>query len=245
MSAYVLGAIITFAGGFVQGCLGFGLGLICVPPLMMMFPVVMVIPMVNALSVVLSIPLGWHARRHLKPGLVFPLIGASVLGLPLGIYLSKSLDGPGFKVGIGVFLVLLAGILISGWKHPVKNQRAAILPIGFVSGVLHTTISISGPPIILFLASQDTRKEIFRANLLIYFAVISGVATITYFVIGAYTTEMFKLMSVYIVGTILGAVVGTRVSQRIPQGGFERLTLVAAAVMGLLLVFQNLGLLID
>jgi hypothetical protein len=240
MSLYVLGALVTFAGGFVQGCLGFGLGIICVPPLMMLFPVTTVIPMVNAISLVLSVPLGWHARRHLKPDLAFPLIGGSICGLPLGMVLLDELNGPGFKIGVGIFLVILAAILISGWKHPVKNQKAAIVPIGFSSGVLQTTISISGPPIILFLASQNTRKEIFRANLLIYFAAVSGVTTTIYFLRSVYTVDMLKYMGVYMIGVSVGAWMGTRMSQYISQAHFERATLLAAACMGVLLIVQNL-----
>jgi hypothetical protein len=240
MSLYILGALVTFAGGLVQGCLGFGLGLICVPPLMMLFPVTTVIPMVNAISLVSSVPLGWHARRYLKPGLVFPLIGGAICGLPLGMYFLNVFNGPGFKIGFGIFLVILAGLLLSGWKRPIKNQKLAIVPIGFCAGVLQTTISISGPPIILFLASQDTRKEIFRANLLIFFAAVSGVTTLTYFARSVYTIEMAQYIAVYMIGVFSGALIGTRITQYISQSVFERLTLAVAAFMGVLLVVQNL-----
>ena len=240
MSIYIFGTLITFIGGFVQGCLGFGLGILCVPPLMMMLPATTVIPMINAISMVISIPLGWHARRNVKPGLLLPLIIGSMCGLPVGMVLLRRLDGPGFKVGVGIFLVILAALLIAGWKRPVKNQRLATLPIGFFSGILQTMISISGPPIIFFLANQNTRKEVFRANLLVYFAVISFMVTTAYFVLNVYTMQMLKWMVVYMIGVAAGASLGTRINERIPQVLFERVTLTAAAVMGLLLVVQNL-----
>ena len=58
-------------------------------------------------------------------------------------------------------------------KYEIKNKFAGFTITGFISGILHSSTTMSGPPVALFLASQGTKKEEFRANLTAYFFIFS------------------------------------------------------------------------
>ncbi len=234
-----VGAVLVLAGAVVQGCLGFGFGMVVVPVLLLMFPAVEVIPMTVLLSLIISLPMGLHARRYVHAGLLGPLVAGALVGFPVGMYVLRSFDGPGFKIGIGAFMVLLAAVMLSGWKRPMKNQHLALVPVGILSGILHGSISISGPPIILFLVNQETDKNRFRANILLYFSVIGTISTAIWIYMGAFTDVMWTRTGWYAGVVALGAIIGARLSQRVSQELFRRLTLMCAAVMGAVLVAQN------
>ena len=235
----VIGLVLVLAGAIVQGCLGFGFGMVVVPVLLLMYPAAEVIPVVVMMSLIITLPLGFHARRYVQGSLLGPLLLGSMMGFPVGMYVLQAFDGPGFKISIGGFMVVLAGVMLSGWKRPLKNQHLALIPVGVMSGILHGSISISGPPVILFLVNQDTDKNRFRANILLYFSIIGVISTGIWIAMGAFNEAMWSRSGWYAGMVALGAFLGVRISQRVSQELFRRLTLLCAAVMGMVLVVQN------
>ena len=61
-----VGVAAVFAGACVQGCLGFGFGMVVVPVLLMYYPATTVIPLAVTMGMVISLPLGIHAREHFQ-----------------------------------------------------------------------------------------------------------------------------------------------------------------------------------
>ena len=192
-----------------------------------------------ALSLFLSVPLAWMERRHYQPKLVIPLVVGAVIGLPVGMYVLHLFDGPVLKITIGMVLVLMSIAMLSGWSYPIRRQTLALFPVGFLSGIMQTSFSMSGPPIILFLTNQSMDKQQFRANILIYFAVLGTISTTGYTFRGAFTPSILTFMAITLPSVIAGGVIGARMSTRIPQASFRQLTLAAATVMGLLLIVRN------
>ena len=239
MDVIILGSIAIAFAGFLQGCLGFGFGMISVPPLLMLLTAAEVIPMQIALSLFLTLPLAHRERHHLKPMLVGPLLIGAVIGLPAGMLVLYWFDGPYLKIAVGIILVFMAIAMLSGWSYYVKRQLPILFPVGFLSGVMATSFSMAGPPIILFLTNQDMEKSAFRGNILVYFTALGIISTIGYIIIGAFPPHLLKLMAIFFPTLMISGFMGAWASQHIPQLTFRRITLVMAAIMGLLLVIRN------
>lgn len=242
MDVLIVGTIAVFFGAFLQGCLGFGFGMISVPLLLMVLAASEVVPMQIALSLMLSVPLAWQVRHHLTPTLVFPLLLGALAGLPVGFKLMALFDGPYLKLTIGVILVAMSVAMLSGWSRPIKSQLPALFPVGFLSGILQTTSAMSGPPIILFLTNQGMDKDQFRANILMYFALLCGISTVGYVSQGIFTQPVLQRMGVFSISLMIGGFIGARLSNRIPQDLFRKLALIVAAVMGLMLCVRNMAI---
>ena len=105
---------------------------------------------------------------------------------------SSDLDGPYLKLTIGVILVVMSVAMLSGWSRPVKSPLLPLFPIGFLSGILQTTSAMSGPPIILFLTNQGMDKDRFRANILVYFALLGTISTVGYAWQGEFTQPVMQ-----------------------------------------------------
>jgi uncharacterized protein len=236
---FVVGSIAVFFGGFLQSCLGFGFGMVSVPPMLMMLAATEVIPMQIGLSLFLSVPLAIHERRHWKAKLVAPLFVGALLGLPVGMKILGLFDGPYLKITVGVILVFMALAMLLGWSYPVKRQWLALYPVGFLAGIMQTCFSMAGPPIILFLTNQSMDRDTFRANILIFFALLGTVSSVGFAFQGAFTESVLKMMAVFIASTLLGGLLGARMSKRIPEQGFRTITLVLAGTMGMMLLVRN------
>jgi uncharacterized membrane protein YfcA len=240
----IVGTVAVFFGGFLQGCLGFGFGMITVPLLLMVLAASEVVPMQIALSLMLSVPLAWQARHHLSAALVLPLLLGAIIGLPVGFKALTLYDGPYLKLTIGVILVVMSVAMLSGWSRPVKSPLLPLFPIGFLSGILQTTSAMSGPPIILFLTNQGMDKDRFRANILVYFALLGTISTVGYAWQGEFTQPVMQRMAFLSVSMIIGGFLGARFADRIPQDVFRKITLIVAAGMGLMLCVRNIAILL-
>ena len=70
----------------------------------------------------------------------------------------------------------VAVIAAAGWQLQTTRPRlspAAAWAAGFASGALTTSISVSGPPLVLWLTARGVRPEEFRASLAASFLVLN------------------------------------------------------------------------
>ncbi len=221
--------------------MGFGFAMVVAPPMLLLMPASTVVPSLVVASLLNTSTVAWHLRRHAERRMVGRLTAGAVLGLPVGIYLLKTFEGPVFKAGVGAFMVLLAFVLLRGGLRPLREPRFALYPVGFFSGLLGGSISISGPPVILFLSSQRLARDEFRATILTYFA-LAGILAVAGFIVSCVLTwPVAAFAAVMIPAVLAGTWVGVRLAAGIPQKLFQRLTLLTVAGMGLLLALRNLA----
>lgn len=239
MPEYALTVLLFFLGGIIQGSMGFGMAMVVAPPLLLILPATTLVPAMSMASVLNSAIAAWSLRGHIDHGTLWPLVAGGLVGIPAGIYLLTTLDGPVFKAGVGVLMIALAAMLLSGRRVHLRNPRAALFPVGAASGFLGGSISIGGPPIVLFLTNLGVARDTFRANLLAYFSITSAVGVTGYVVSGILTREVawfgLGIVPVVFFGTQLGLVLATRIH----HGLFERITLVFVAIMGAILLARN------
>jgi len=240
LEVYLFGAVVAFVAGMVQGCAGFGLGMTSAPCLMLITTPAVAVPTILSLSLVNSLVVTLHARRHLLWRLVGPLALGSILGAPLGIYALRVLDPNLLKCCVAVLILLFAAALLAGWSRPLRRPHRALLPLGFFSGILGGSTSMSGPPVILFLTNQDTPKDVFRANLITYFFIEGVFTLIIYLAWGMYTLDVARFAVALVPAMLLGTVAGIHLSSRVPEQTFRRVVLVGITLMGVLLLITSL-----
>lgn len=164
-----MGAMAVLLAGFVQGCTGFGFALVSVPVLVLIFPPAMVPPIVVMLSMLSNVIVLIETRKWVRLRMVIPLLIGGVIGLPVGGYILSRIEPGPFKLIVGVLVFIFAIVMLAGWRRPVSNETAGLVPVGILSGVLSTSTSMGGPPLVLFFSNQGIEKEGFRANIVAYF----------------------------------------------------------------------------
>jgi hypothetical protein len=161
-----LAAVAAFAGAFVQSATGFGFALILSPALFAVLEPVEAVTTLLLLGLLLNV-LVLVERGHVDWRTLAPLLIAAVPGLVAGVALLGWLAKSTLQVAVG-----LAVIAAAGWQLHQRSQpaRPHLSPAtgwaaGFASGVLSTSISVSGPPIVLWLEARGVRPREFRATL--------------------------------------------------------------------------------
>ena len=240
MAEWMAGAAIVFVAGVIQGCSGFGFGLVSSPCLMLVVPPTVAVPTVVMLSAVSTFMIAVEARRHIRPRLVGPIFAGALIGLPLGTYALHVLDGALLKVFVGVFATGAAVAILAGLRRPVPNHVAAMAPVGVAAGFLGGSAAMGGPPIVLFMANQGFPKNIFRANLVCYFFLTNCMLMGLHAFSGILTPTVAGRVLLYVPVLVLGTAAGIRLARHVSETAFRRFSMALVAVIGIILLAMNL-----
>ena len=165
----VLAALAAFAGAFVQSATGFGFALVLSPALFAALEPVEAVTALLALGLVLNLLVMFeHGRpEHVHWRRLVPLLAAAVPGLLLGALALSQLSKQTLQVAVGAAVILAAAWQLRHRRRQTRPRliRGAGLAVGLSSGALTTSISISGPPIVLWLEAHDLSPADFRATL--------------------------------------------------------------------------------
>lgn len=234
------GSFIALLAGFVQGCTGFGMALIAAPALLLIHPPEFVTPTVILLSTINTSYVAYSARRHIRFRMVGPLALGALFGIPAGIWALHHTNEVWLKIALGAFVVTFAVTLLLGWRKPIARAMPAMVPVGMLSGFCGGSSSMGGPPVILFLANQDTERDVFRGNIVTYFLCINLWAIANFLWRGDIRIEIVQQVAIFVPAVLLGSFTGVRTAPHVPNELFKKIAMAAAAIMGMVLLVTNL-----
>jgi len=241
--ALVAAALIILAASAVKGLTGFGFALTSLPLLTVFLEPRTAVPLITVCSVFLDGYTLYEARRFVRYGEILPMLVSGIAGMILGTYFLVSLDSQAIRLAIGAVTVLFTAASMIGIRREIPNARAASIPVGLVSGVLGGSMSISGPPIVLFFNNQKVEKTTFRANLIAYFFSLY-IATVPAYVYGnLITVDLLGSSAVMVPIMFLGATLGIGVSRRVDEAAFKKIALLLVLATGLMTILSALELL--
>ena len=228
----LLGA--TLLAGLVRGFSGFGSAMILVPSYSLVFGPAMAIPIMSLVDVAGTLGLLPKAMRRCNLREVAPLtLGASLL-LPLGVYLLIVVDQELLRWAISLTILLLVLVMASGWRYTVAPTAWFSLGVGGAAGLMGGSIGIAGPPVILFWLGGQATAATVRANIIVFLALVTIVAWISFFVGGLFTSQVF-MMSVLLAPIYAAAIwIGASGFRFTDERLFRRLALGIVAVIALL-----------
>ncbi len=229
----ILPAAALLAGALVQGVSGFAFSLLSLPLLCLVMPAREVVPMLTLFGLVLNAIVLASSRSHARPGRFLPLLMAGAAGTLPGVLLLGTVpDGP-LRAAVGLVVLSTAILYLAGVRVRLSNERAAMIPVGLLSGLLNGLMTFSGPPVIILLANQGAERDEFRANLSMYFLGLN-VVTIPMLVAGGLLTgEILRRSAGLLPFVALGAGAGALLSRRIPQAHFRRGVLILLGLLGI------------
>lgn len=170
----LLAAAAALLGAAVQSATGFGFALVLSPALFAVLEPAEAVGALLALGLVLNLLVLFERGRphHVDWRRLLPMLAAALPGLVAGAALLAWLSKEALQVGVGVAVIAAAAFQLrrrgrvgGGGAAARPVPPAAGLAVGFASGALTTSISVSGPPIVLWLEAHGVRPAEFRATL--------------------------------------------------------------------------------
>jgi uncharacterized membrane protein YfcA len=221
----LLGLIVIFAAGFIQGLTSFGFALISMPLLTLFIPLQEAVPLVVILSLCTNVIVFISTWRFIQIRKIGLLVVSSLLAAPFGTQLLVYVEPHILKLFAGLLIVVFACLLLMGKSFPVKNERVAFIPVGLTSGLLNGSISMSGPPVALFLSNQGASKETFRANITVYGIILNVITVTAFFYRDLLTYDVMKYTVWFVPATFTGVIVGVKALKKLNDKLFRRIAL--------------------
>jgi uncharacterized membrane protein YfcA len=215
--------VAALIAGLVRGFSGFGAGLIFMPVASAAFDPKLAAAAFLIMDNVLTMPLIVKAAPTCRWRTVLPAAIAAAVTVPLGAAILASADPVLLRWGLSGLVLVLLGLLVSGLRYSGEPHLAASLAVGGTSGILGGIAQVAGPPAIAFWAAGPYPPAIIRANLIMFFAVMSLASMVAYYLNGLFTREalwtIVLFAPVYAVALFLGA----RLFGRAPERYYRRI----------------------
>jgi uncharacterized protein len=230
-----LAAVAAFAGAAVQSATGFGFALVLSPALFAVMDPVEAVTALLVLGLALNLLVLFEGGRpeHVDWRALVPMLVAAVPGLAIGAVALTQLSKEVLQVAVGVAVIAAAGWqLRERARGHDRIPPAAAWGAGFASGALTTSISVSGPPLVLWLEARGVRPEEFRASLAASFLALNlagGIVLLAAEGTGAFDAgAVAVLLALVVAGYALGALA----FRRLDRERFFTLVLILVALTG-------------
>lgn len=230
----------AFAGGFVNGLTGFGTGLVAIGIWLHVLP-----PSVVTLLVIICSVVAQIQNVHLMWGAVewrqaWPFLIPGLVGVPIGAQALYLLDAQVFKVGIGVLLMVYAGLTLSARRFcsGIRSNLWGNGSVGLASGILAGIAGLSGPLMVIWTDLTNEAKAVRRGLLQAFNLTILGAALASHVVAGNMTAPVWTATLTALPGTLVAAWIGGRVYQRLGDRNYRIVVLAFLMLAGLTLLFS-------
>ncbi len=196
---------LLFVGAYIQGIVGFGIGIFCASIFAVFVPQMVPGPMI-LLSIILATIMLFRGRHDVNVHFIkWPILG-SILGILCAGWIVSLVSKAQFDIIFGVLLLFLVGISFHNYHF---TGKVASITAGYLSGLMGTITAIGGPPMGLLM--KESEPSIIRANLAFFFLTSSIIAIITLIIINALGRQEFYLATISAPGMLIGYALSQKV----------------------------------
>lgn len=224
---------VVLVAALVQSTTGFGFSLLAVPLLSMAIPTEIAVVVAATLGTLTSSAQAFGERAHGdRPTIARMLVGAAV-GAPFGLLVLSVATNRQLRFGLAAVIIAFLIINLRGITIE-RGSRAVDVVAGTISGVLNTSLSTNGPPLVMALHARHLTPSVFRATISAVFAG-TGVITLGLFMAsGRYGTDVRQLLVVAIPTMIAGYWIGARLRPRIDPPRFRQAVMILLVVTAII-----------
>lgn len=223
-------SVIIFVAACAQMVSGFGFALMAVPLMGLAIDLKTAVVISTICGTASNTFQAVRGSRHCEGRLVKSLVVSSFVGMPFGVILLDRVNVEVLQVAIGcVVLMALMAVVV---RPEGKAVGGAVLEIGagFASGVLATSTSTNGPPLVLLLRSRGLSPDRFRATINSVFSIVAVTTVVVFASTGRFTDDVVTGSLVCLPGLVIGMALGSRLRGLLSVDVFWRI------VLGLLVV---------
>ena len=214
--------VLAAVAALIQALSGFGFSLFIVPILAILIGPQDTVLLANLLSTFSNAVQARHLRHSADRRTALVLMAASVAGMPLGLAVLLLVDARALQVAIAVMVIVSTLVLMRGVALHAAGTLGDIAA-GFTSGVLNTSTSMSGPPVVLYLQGKGLAPLQFRATISTFFLVTSAIAVALMIAAGAFRPYILGAWALSIPAVFAGQNLGNVLFERVDVLAFRRM----------------------
>jgi uncharacterized membrane protein YfcA len=220
---------VVLAASAVQGTVGFGFALFTVPLLGFVIDTKDAVVIASTIGVLGSTALAVHERRHCDRPAATRMIAGAAMGAPLGLAVITVTPERGLRAALAIMLILFLVATLTHFELRRASPRIDVIA-GIVSGVLGTSLSTNGPPLVAVLHGRRLEPAVFRATLSLVFAVSGIIATVLFAGAGRFDHHNLTAIAICLPALAAGYAVGHAGRRRIDPDAFRGWVLVLLGI---------------
>lgn len=231
--------LIVSLASTLKGITGFGFALVAFVPLSFWYDPQVLIPVLILSNLLASGFMVFHKKEEILVnqefrvliifGALFTLVGTFILS-----YLPSHLL---IKIMGGLFL-LIAMVSLLGINFTITKKKSTYKVVGAFLGLITGSLSVSGPPLALFLHASQVNNRQFREIFAWFSVITSAIALAGYAFSGLLTRQSFQLTLMFLPLLLVGSFIGKRMNQHIPGALFQKSVLWITLLSSILLLIK-------
>ena len=234
LASAVLASGVVAVGALSQGTVGFGVGTIAAPVLLLIDPRLVPGPLLLT-AFCLIVGLTWREWRGIRFAyLAWSLVGRFAGTAAAAVFIRGISEGT-IETVLAVVVILGAAISAVGVK--VRLTRAGFLGAGALSGFFGTTAAIGGPPIALLY--QREKGPVVRGTLSAFFVVGTAISIGGLAWAGKFGRPELHLTPVLLPGALVGFLLSGRLTRFMDRGWLRPAILVLSVLAGCIVVVKH------
>lgn len=230
-------SLIVFLATFTQSLTGFGVSLVGIPLLAALFGLQAAVPLMALIALTLEGILLLIYRDALNIQAVKRLTLASLVGIPIGVWVLGNVNEVIVLTALGVIITGYAIYALFTPRLPELHHPGWEIGLGFFSGILGGAYNTGGPPVIVYGTFRRWEPDEFKGNLQGFFVVTSAIVVITHLIAQNMTPATWQHFAMTLPTLALGTTAGLTAGRFIAPERFRKLVLALLVVIGLTLIF--------
>ena len=229
--------LIIVVASLIKGITGFGFALVALPLLTFWYSPKELIPVLILANLVSSVIIVLQKKeRKLINHQFKSLIYSGALFTILGVIVLKFISEDFVILIMSIFFIILSVLALIGVNYTLKLSDLSYKIAGAFCGFLTGCISVSGPPLALFLNSAHVDNQEFR-EIFSWFSIVTSVIALGgYYILGMLTFKMLKLTLLILPILFLGSYFGKRLNHLMPSKLFQKVSILMTLVASVFLL---------
>ncbi|MCE5345737.1 MAG: sulfite exporter TauE/SafE family protein [Bacteroidales bacterium] len=229
--------LIIVVSSLIKGMTGFGFALLSFPLLLMWYAPKEIIPVLMICNLIASVMIVLQKKEYkLLDKQSYLLIGTGGLFTIAGVIALSLIDGKSIvKLSGIVFIILTVYSLLKKVPKDTAMRNRAFLSAGAFIGFLTGAVSISGPPLALFLNRANISNRKFREIFAAFSMITAIIAIFGYYQMGMINLQTLKISLIFVPILLTGTIVGKKLNTVMSIEKFQKiyiiLTLIASMIM--------------
>lgn len=240
----IIFALIVMATYFIEGLIGFGGTIMALPLAAAVVGLKLTVPVMTIVVLVASIIIAVRDRKYIDKTHFRRITFFMILGLPIGMYLFKSLPERPLKIVLGIFMIIVGikGLydILSNKENKAKTEETKQMEIIhnailFLGGIIHGAFTCGGPFVVVYATKNIKEKTSFRATLCALWATLNTIMLSINVVNGDVNKNVIILSIITVAFVTVSIKVSNIVHKKIDGDAFTKFVYVALIVSGVLM----------
>lgn len=247
----LLSGIVVFCSFTLEAITGFGCTVIALPFVTALLGMHEGVIIVTVLALLLAMWIAIRNFHDINFREFAKIIALVILGLPIGIFLSRTADVQLLKKTLAVFIIAVSvfQLTLIFLRHRKESRDPQEEAPGekkkmpwysyialFLAGIVHGMFSSGGPLAILYTARALEDKKQFRATLCLLWTTLNIILVATYLIEGAITPAMGLNMLELLPFMLLGILAGEKIHRHVNAQTFTLLIFISLLITGIFML---------